>query len=137
MTTPQRPEGQKPKRDTTPLRVALVILPFVVIAIALGTLLNTALGLVAKGGEIFVFGVNHAAEITIRPAVIVDKEASIRGIYIAKGTFPLALRLLSAHPELFGKIVSHRVPLEDWDHARDLLMSGQAPGKILVTMAGS
>ena len=66
-----------------------------------------------------------------------DKEASIHGVYIAKGTFPLALRLLSAHPELFGKIVSHRVPIEDWDRARDLLMSGQAPGKILVTMAGS
>ena len=104
---------------------------------ALGTLLTTALRLVAKGGEIFVFGVNHAAEITIRPAVIVDKEVSIRGIYIAKGTFPLALRLLSAHQELFGKIVSHRIAIEDWDRARDLLMSGQAPGKILVTMAGS
>ena len=47
-----------------------------------------------------------------------DKEASIHGIYIAKGTFPLALRLLSAHQELFGKIVSHRIPIEDWDRAQ-------------------
>jgi threonine dehydrogenase-like Zn-dependent dehydrogenase len=104
---------------------------------ALGTLLDTALRLVAKGGEIFVFGVNHAAEIKIKPAVIVDKEVTIRGVYIAKGTFPLALQLLGAHQELFGKIVSDRIPIEQWARAKDLLMSGTAPGKILVTMGRS
>ena len=101
---------------------------------ALGTLLQSALTLVAKGGEIFVFGVNHAAEITISPAAIVDKEVNIRGIYIAKGTFPLAVRLLAAHPDLFGKVVSDRFPIEEWESAKQLLMSGQAAGKILVTV---
>lgn len=100
----------------------------------LGTLLESALHIVAKSGAVFLFGVNHAAEITIKPSVIVDKEVSIHGVYIAKGTFPLALRLLAAHQDLFAKVVSDRIPLDEWDSAKDLLMSGKAAGKILVTM---
>jgi threonine dehydrogenase-like Zn-dependent dehydrogenase len=101
----------------------------------LGTLLEEALTLVAKAGEIFVFGVNQTATIAITPAVIQGKEASIHGVYIAKSTFPLALTLLAARPDLFGKIVTDCIPIADWDRARDLLMSGKAAGKILVTGA--
>ena len=101
---------------------------------AVGTLLDTALTVVAKGGQIFVFGVNHAAEVTIKPAVIVDKEVTINGIYIAKGTFPLAVSLLAAHPELFGKIVTHLFPIDSWELAKETLIAGKAAGKILVTM---
>jgi len=103
----------------------------------LGTLLSTALQVVAKGGEIFVFGVNHAAAITIAPAVIVDKEVSIHGVFIAKGTFPLALQLLADHSQLFAKVVSDRILIDDWETAETLLMSGQTAGKILVTMESS
>src|SRR5580704_2640578 len=101
----------------------------------LGTLLEEALTLVAKAGEIFVFGVNQTATIAITPAVIQGKEASIHGVYIAKSTFPLALTLLATHRGLFGKIVTDCIPIADWDRARDLLMSGKAAGKILVTGA--
>jgi threonine dehydrogenase-like Zn-dependent dehydrogenase len=101
---------------------------------ALGTLLDTALQVVAKAGEIFVFGVNHGRRIEITPSEIVDKELSIHGIYIANGTFPLALRLLSEHEDLFSKIVTDRVPIEDWERAREMLMEREAVGKILVTV---
>lgn len=101
---------------------------------ALGTLLESALTLVSKGGEIFSFGVNHDARVTITQAIIVDKEVDIHGVYIARGTFPLALKLLSDHQDLFAKVVSHRIPLSEWERAKSLLMSGQAPGKILITM---
>jgi threonine dehydrogenase-like Zn-dependent dehydrogenase len=90
--------------------------------------------LVSKGGEIFSFGVNHDARVTITQAIIVDKEVDIHGVYIARGTFPLALKLLSDHQDLFAKVVSHRIPLSEWERAKSLLMSGQAPGKILITM---
>lgn len=103
---------------------------------ALGTLLESALTLVSKGGEIFSFGVNHEAKVTISQAVIVDKEVTIHGVYIAKGTFPLALKLLSDHQDLFAKVVSHRIPLSEWERAKSLLMSGESPGKILITMGG-
>jgi threonine dehydrogenase-like Zn-dependent dehydrogenase len=102
---------------------------------ALGSLLSTALHLVAKGGSIYIFGVNQAAQVTFKPAEIVDKEVNVFGVYIAKGTFPRAIRLLAAHPDVFGRIVSDSIPLADWGRARDLLMSGTAAGKILVTMA--
>jgi threonine dehydrogenase-like Zn-dependent dehydrogenase len=100
---------------------------------ALGTLLESALTLVSKGGEIFSFGVNHGAHVTISQSVIVDKEVTIHGVYIAKGTFPLALKLLNDHQDLFAKVVSHRIPLGEWERAKTLLMSGEAPGKILIT----
>jgi len=100
---------------------------------SVGTLLRSALTLVAKGGEVFVFGVDHAAEITIAPTTIVDKEVSIHGIYIAKGTFPLAMSLLSAHQELFGKIVTDRYPIDEWERAKHTLVNTSAAGKILVT----
>ena len=101
---------------------------------ALGTLLPTALSLVARGGEIVLFGVNHAAEVTVPPAAIVDKDITIHGVYIHKGTFDLALRLLSQHPDVFRKIVTRRIPIDEWERAKELLLSGRAPGKILVTM---
>lgn len=101
---------------------------------ALGTLLEEALHIVGKGGEVFVFGVNHAAQITLTPALVVDKEVSIHGIYIAKGTFPLALKILTDNQDLFGKIISDRIPLEEWDTARTLLLSGSTAGKILITV---
>jgi threonine dehydrogenase-like Zn-dependent dehydrogenase len=101
---------------------------------ALGTLLPTALSLASRGGEVILFGVNHAAEVTISPADIVDKDLTIHGVYIHKGTFDLALRLLAQHPELFSKIITHRIPIEEWETAKLLLMNGTAAGKILVTM---
>jgi threonine dehydrogenase-like Zn-dependent dehydrogenase len=104
---------------------------------ALGTLLPTALNLVSRGGEIVLFGVNHAAHVTISPADIVDKDLTIHGVYIHKGTFDLALRLLSQHQELFGTVVTTRIPIEEWETAKELLMSGAAPGKILITMGAS
>jgi threonine dehydrogenase-like Zn-dependent dehydrogenase len=99
-----------------------------------GTLLATALSVVAKAGEIYVFGVSQGTEIAVIPTTILRKEVSIHGIVIAKGTFPLALRTLAAHPELFALIISDRVPIEEWDRAKDRLLTRSAPGKILVTV---
>jgi threonine dehydrogenase-like Zn-dependent dehydrogenase len=101
---------------------------------ALGTLLANALDIVSRGGEIVLFGVNHQAEITIRPTEIVDKDLTIYGTYIHRGTFDLALSLLAQHPELFAQIITERFQIDDWDTARAQLMSGRSPGKILVTM---
>lgn len=99
----------------------------------LGTLLETAFEVVAKAGHVFVFGVNHAAEITVKPYYIVDKEIHIHGIYIGKGTFPLALKLLAEHRDLFAKIVTDVYPVDDWESAKAALMGNRASGKILVS----
>ncbi|ART68245.1 hypothetical protein BTO20_06275 [Mycobacterium dioxanotrophicus] len=99
---------------------------------AVGTLLPTALQVVAKGGEILVFGVDRVGEVTIAPSTIVDKEISIHGVYIAKGTFPLALKLLECHQDLFAKIVTDVYPLDEWEEAKVALCGQKAAGKILV-----
>lgn len=101
-----------------------------------GALLASALSIVAKAGQIFIFGVSQGTEIAMMPTVILRKEVSIHGIVIAKGTFPLALRMLAEQPELFAHVISDRIPIDEWDRAKDRLMSRSAPGKILVTLNG-
>ena len=53
-------------------------------------------------------------------------ELQILGTYIARGTFPQAVRLLEAGRLDFGRLVTHRVPLRDIHHGIDLLRRGEA-----------
>ena len=80
-----------------------------------------------------IFGVNHQAEVTIRPTAIVDKDLTIYGTYIHRGTFDLALSLLAQHPDVFAHVITDRFEIDEWDTARSHLMSGRAAGKILIT----
>jgi (R,R)-butanediol dehydrogenase/meso-butanediol dehydrogenase/diacetyl reductase len=83
---------------------------------AVGSLLTDAVGAVRRGGRVLVFGLNWRARATLSPADLASREVTIEGVYIANGTFPLALRLLDAHPETFRPLITHRLPLESfWD----------------------
>ena len=104
-----------------------------VVVDTLGTLLGTAAQVAAKRGQILVFGIDETATASVVPSLIVSKELSLDGVYLGRGTFPWALRLLRDHPELFARIVSDVVPLDEWTRAQELLLTGAAAGKILVT----
>lgn len=93
---------------------------------AVGSLLPSALASVRKGGRVLVFGLDHSAEVTIHPAQIVDNEIEIKGIYITRETFPLALRLLAQRPEYFAPLITHRLPLEDFWDGIELMKDGTA-----------
>jgi 2-desacetyl-2-hydroxyethyl bacteriochlorophyllide A dehydrogenase len=81
---------------------------------AVGSLLADAVAAVRKGGRVLVFGLNFCARATLSPADIASREVTIEGVYIANGTFPLALSLLDAHPETFRPLITHRLALESF-----------------------
>ncbi len=99
---------------------------------AVGSLLEDGLACVRKAGRVLIFGLNERAKATISPAALAYSEASLEGVYIAKGTFPRAIRLLQQNELGFDRLITHTLDLADFDQAIDLLRSGDA-GKVLLT----
>lgn len=98
---------------------------------AVGVLLASAIQIAKKGGQIAVFGVNQTAQVTIPQYPITEKELTIRGTYITKGTFPLAIKMIEEKRIPIEKLVTHRIPLEDLLKGIDLMVQGCA-GKVVV-----
>jgi threonine dehydrogenase-like Zn-dependent dehydrogenase len=103
-----------------------------VVVDTLGTLLGAAFRLTAKRGQILVFGIDETAMVPVHPADLVTKELCVEGVYISRGTFPEAIRMLHEHPEVFNAVVTDRFTLDDWDQAKKCLLTSAAAGKVLV-----
>ncbi len=99
---------------------------------SVGALLADAVTSVRKAGRVLVFGLNERVEATIRPADLAYREISIEGIYIARGTFPLAVRLLSENALRFDRLVTHTLDLGQFDEAIELLRTGEAVKALVV-----
>lgn len=54
---------------------------------AVGTLLGQALGVVASGGQVVVFGIDERADEEVRPFLILYKDVTVIGSQLAKDTF--------------------------------------------------
>ncbi|MCH1981427.1 alcohol dehydrogenase catalytic domain-containing protein [Ruminococcus sp. OA3] len=98
---------------------------------AVGVMLPVALQIARKGGQIVVFGVNQTAQVTIPQYPITEKELTIRGTYITKGTFPLAIRIIENKLIPIDKLITHRLPLEQLLDGIDLMVKGTA-GKVVI-----
>jgi threonine dehydrogenase-like Zn-dependent dehydrogenase len=99
---------------------------------SVGALLTEAVASVRKAGRVLVFGLNERVEAKVRPADLVYRELSIEGIYIARGTFPLALRLLHDNKLGFDRLVTHTLDLGQFDEAIELLRTGEAVKALVV-----
>ena len=99
---------------------------------SVGALLPDAVASVRKAGRVLVFGLNERIEATIRPVDLVYREISIAGVYIARGTFPLAVKLLTENKLGFDRLVTHRLDLEQFDEAIELLRTGEAVKALVV-----
>ena len=97
-----------------------------VVVDAVGTLLEDALRCVRKGGRILLFGMHEHARPAVRQYDITKYEIQILGTYIARGTFPLAVRLLESGRIDFGQLITHRLPLTQIHQGIDLLRRGAA-----------
>jgi len=97
-----------------------------VVVDAVGMLLEDALRCVRKGGRVLLFGMHEHARPAVKQYDITKYEIQILGTYIARGTFPLAIRLLEAGRIDFGALVTHRLPLTRIHDGIDLLRQGQA-----------
>ena len=93
---------------------------------AVGTLLEDGLRCVRKGGRVLLFGMHEHARPAVKQYDVTKYELQILGTYIARGTFPQAVRLLEAGRLDFGRLVTHRVPLRDIQRGIDLLRRGEA-----------
>lgn len=98
---------------------------------AVGTLLGQSVPLVKKGGNIVLSGLNTAAEVTLKPAQIVMNELHIHGCYIAKGTFPMAVRILERGLLPMEKLATHRLPIHDVKKGLELMKSGEG-AKVII-----
>jgi len=94
--------------------------------------LRQAIELVRKGGEIIVIGVfgNNA---TVPAGLIQDRELHIRGsLMYTRGDFEEAARLIADQHIQVDLLVSHRVPLEDVEHAFRLAATRARALKVIV-----
>ncbi len=93
---------------------------------AVGMLLADAVASVRKGGRVLVFGLNDRARAEFGESDLSYRELSIEGVYIAKGTFPLALTLLERNELGFERLITHRLELDNFWDAVELSRSGDA-----------
>lgn len=100
---------------------------------ALGTMLATAIDIARKGGHITAFGTNQTAKVEIPQYKITEKELTIQGTYITKGTMPLAVKVIENHLIPIDKLVTHRLPLEQLMEGIELSKSGAA-GKVVIEL---
>jgi threonine dehydrogenase-like Zn-dependent dehydrogenase len=102
-----------------------------VVVDAVGTLLPDALESLRKGGLALIFGLAAGATVEIEPSRIVERELRVEGVYITKGTFPLALDLLAQRGDLFAPLISEVLPLERIADGVQAMRSGAAV-KVLI-----
>lgn len=97
-----------------------------------GRLLGDAISVVRKNGRVLVFGLDELTRCEVSPAAIAYGEITIAGVYIAKGTFPTALRLLQENKLGFDRLLTHRLPLRDIGEAIELARRGEAIKVVVV-----
>ncbi len=92
---------------------------------AVGMLVDQAITLVKKGGDIVLFGINERAKVQINQAPIVFNEINIHGRFITKGTFPSAISIIENKVIPIEKLITHSIPLQDAKKGIDMMASGE------------
>jgi threonine dehydrogenase-like Zn-dependent dehydrogenase len=93
---------------------------------AVGSQLEAALGRVARGGRILLFGVNERARADVAQADVTRNELTIIGSFVGQDVFPDAIRLLEGGRLELEPLVSHRIGLEELPAAVEELRAGHA-----------
>lgn len=93
---------------------------------AVGQLLPTALDVIRPSGKVLMFGHDETAAPPIRLAEIVRKEAQIYGGFLGKYYFEKTARIIESGILPLNEIVTHVLPLSQYQHGLDLLRAGKA-----------
>lgn len=91
-----------------------------------GSLMDQALRCVRKGGKILLFGLNSTAHNDIKPFDIVHKEVEIIGSFIARYTFPAAIRILEEKVIDVKDLITHTFGIKDFEKGLEVMRSGEA-----------
>ncbi|HYE67578.1 MAG TPA: zinc-binding dehydrogenase, partial [Anaerovoracaceae bacterium] len=100
---------------------------------AVGLLLDQAIKLARKGGNVILFGINEAAKVQLNQAPIVFNELNIHGKFITKGTFPSAVKMIENKIIPVEKLVTHRLPIQEVKKGLELMKSGEGC-KVIIEM---
>jgi (R,R)-butanediol dehydrogenase / meso-butanediol dehydrogenase / diacetyl reductase len=102
-----------------------------IIVDSVGVLLPQAIEVAATGAQIIVFGIDESASVQVPPYQILRKEITITGTFLAKNTFPLALKLLTENKQGFDRLVT-RFPLGEAPAAVEQLRQGRIVKAFLI-----
>ena len=97
-----------------------------VVVDAVGSQLETALNVAARGGRVLLFGMNTHARTEVAQSRITRDELTILGSYVGQDVFPDAIRLLEQGRIPFDRLVTHRVSVEELPHTIEELRAGRA-----------
>jgi 2-desacetyl-2-hydroxyethyl bacteriochlorophyllide A dehydrogenase len=93
---------------------------------AVGSLMETAVAIAGRGGRIMLFGQNANARAAIAQNLITRNELTVLGSYIARHTFPEAVRLLETGKLNVKPLITHRLKLKDIKKGIAAMEKGQA-----------
>jgi threonine dehydrogenase-like Zn-dependent dehydrogenase len=100
---------------------------------AVGNQLGSALKFVKKGGTILLFGMNESALPSVKQYDITRNEINIVGTYIAKWTFPQAVKILeSGSLKNLENLITHKISLKEIKKGIEIMKKGEGI-KIIVT----
>ncbi len=99
---------------------------------AVGCLADIAVNLCGRGGRVMLFGQNENARASIAQNTITRNEITVIGSYIARHTFPEAIRILESGRLDLEPLITNKVPLEDIEQGIEAMRSGRAL-KVIVT----
>jgi 2-desacetyl-2-hydroxyethyl bacteriochlorophyllide A dehydrogenase len=97
-----------------------------VVVDAVGSQLEVALAVVARGGRILLFGMNERARTEVAQSRITRDELTLVGSYVGQDVFPDAIRLLEQGRIDFTPLVTHRIAVDELPGAVDELRAGRA-----------
>ena len=98
---------------------------------AVGMCIADALKYVCRGGRVLLFGQNGAATETICQNDITRNEITLMGSYIGPYTLNATVKLLESRLIDFRKMITHKLPLSEFDVGLAAMRSGNALEVIL------
>jgi len=103
-----------------------------VVVDAVGTLVKSAMAIVRRGGRILLFGQNYQARAQVAQNDITRNELTMMGSFIARFTFPTAIKVIESKVLDLEKLITHRLPLEDVHKGIEAMRKGEAI-KVIIT----
>jgi 2-desacetyl-2-hydroxyethyl bacteriochlorophyllide A dehydrogenase len=97
-----------------------------VVVDAVGSQLETALAVAARGGRILLFGMNELARAEVAQSRVTRDELTLVGSYVGQDVFPDAIRLLEQGRIDFTPLVTHRIGVDELPAAVEELRAGRA-----------
>lgn len=90
-----------------------------------GSQMAVAADAVKNGGKVLLFGFNTKAQPPVVQHMIVNKEIQVLGTWIARGTFPDAIKILEKGVLDLDVLITHVLPLERLEEGILVLKNGE------------